>query len=319
MARMPRLWHAYTPPLTGCAVTPGTLSSTVVLESVADACRPWENILISSARKIMVAVELTASAIVASVADHRIEPFVSRGIRLVLDSLVKDLDSKTREVLAPYNSKQPLACTQHITEAVRQAQRNRTKKRMQERLKESTGLSGFSCRIVKLNPSSLLDEMTSHVEEELRQQPVALAIDYTKAYYQAALQRTIDSFNLLAVEACVLQKLPGIFADQCKMSMNEALLRIMIAKSQAQSWVHSPEYRSLMEQYRFLKKCFDELKDYLPAEQPGDASSDTDECIYTPQFSLSDISERLWTKSDSDDVQTLAEDLFNLTVQHYAD
>lgn len=163
---------------------PGTMSSTVVSALVADTCRPWESILESSVKRIASAVEETTSDIVASAADHQIEQAVSHVTRLALDKLVHELSNKTRELLAPYYSMRPIAFSQHITEAVRRSQHDRTRKCVLKRLEDM--MIDFRSPITKavLNREHLLDEMTSHVEEELWQQPVALAIDYTKAYCQ---------------------------------------------------------------------------------------------------------------------------------------
>lgn len=161
---------------------PGTLNSAAVWALIADTCRPWKSILKKSVERIATAVEAITSEMVASTADHRIKHAVSHAVSLALEDLVLDLGSKTTELLAPYCSANPITCSQHIAEAVRKSQQSRTKERLQKLL-EGIGLDKSSHRVFfELDTELLLDDLTSHVEEELRQQPIASAMDYAKAY-----------------------------------------------------------------------------------------------------------------------------------------
>ncbi|KAF6790684.1 dynamin family protein [Colletotrichum sojae] len=215
---------------------------------------------------IASAVGATTSNIVASAADPQIKPIVSHIMRLALDILVHDLSNKTRQLLAPYYSMHPIACSQHITEAVRKAQHDRTRKHVR-RLFDSIGLKKSGDTLfIHSEPKLLLDTMASHVEEELQQQPVAAAIDFAKAYCQSIMNLSDDEIRNLASD-------PGV----------------------------TTERRNLEEQCDFLEKCLEELRSYLPAQPSDDhAASETDEYelrispfgIYTPEDSIDDTPKR---------------------------
>ncbi|KAF6824973.1 dynamin family protein [Colletotrichum musicola] len=242
---------------------PGMLSITVVSELVARISRPWQDNLDSNITKIMAAVGMTTRAIVAVAAEERIKAGVSNSIRLALEKLALDLKGKITELLAPYLSMRPIICSGHIFEAVQKAQSDRTKKSM--------------------------EELVFRDVVQVVMQPMTLAADYTKAYCEAGLRQTIDNFQMLVVEACLLQKLPGLFTPQSIIDLSDEQIRSLVQDPDATL----AKRRSLEEQCGFLQRCLEELRIYLPAQASGDDStSESEKCINTPEGSVEDTPKR---------------------------
>ncbi|KAK4148583.1 CDC6, Cdc6-related protein [Chaetomidium leptoderma] len=120
--------------------------------------------------------------------------------------------SEADKILEPHISGHPITYNHYLTDNVQKAQAQRLRLKLEEHLKSFFNTSELSSGLVnyKFDMLKLFDKLTVGMEPDMDTYSCSMAIDMMEAYYKVALKTVIDSVSTLAVERCLLQKLPGI-------------------------------------------------------------------------------------------------------------
>ncbi|KAI1755847.1 P-loop containing nucleoside triphosphate hydrolase protein [Xylaria castorea] len=82
-----------------------------------------------------------------------------------------------------------------------------------------------------LEPHALIDSLVAKREPDLDAYPYT-AIDTADAYYKIALEKTIDDVSVLAIERCLIQKLPGLLAADIICHLTDDMVHSIASESE---------------------------------------------------------------------------------------
>ncbi|KAI1413412.1 P-loop containing nucleoside triphosphate hydrolase protein [Hypoxylon sp. FL1857] len=289
----------------GCEL-PGTYNPLIVGELFHEQCTPWRKWLEEFSRKIFEAVDFTVKAALAYIVDEDTKAKLWRElISDALDRLNRQLRDKINEVLRPHEDGHPITYNHYVTETVQRIRTNRLRANIMIGLKESRG-----------KPTSLdesLELIMKHAEEDMETMSSSNAVDWMEAYYKVALKQVVDDFSKLAIEACLISKLPDLFTLEIVFELSDNA----VGRIAAESWETADERKFLIDKMEILSsgmaelrrlskhhRCINDIEDEL-ANTPGTTSSEPDTSqgqpsSQPPEVPLSTRSEKLPNPTKSD-------------------
>ncbi|KAK2026067.1 hypothetical protein LX32DRAFT_665538 [Colletotrichum zoysiae] len=173
---------------------------------------PWEQIVRKTTEDIICSVRNCLDKILNySHYTKRVEGASRDDVNASLGTVVKEFRDKVDELMHPYRHTHRLMYNRNVIQRVWNLQDSRRKAK-----NEAQGLVGGKQKgagFFKANHTGDCAEPPTacDVENNLHHQACQLASDYTKAYYEDALQGLISNFSLYAVEGCLLSKLTSMF------------------------------------------------------------------------------------------------------------
>ncbi|KAK1572790.1 uncharacterized protein LY79DRAFT_526898 [Colletotrichum navitas] len=186
------------------------LSPTIVSELLISRCRSWEQIVQATKADITHRILNCVREILGYIGWTRNIEGASRDVEAALETVIKDFREKVNELMRPYRYTHPLIYNRTVIQRVWSLHDSRRKAESEaQRLSGSKTKTGF----FKANRTEDCIELltASDIESNLYRPACELASDYTKAYYEEALQGLISNFGLYAVEECLLSKLNTVF------------------------------------------------------------------------------------------------------------
>ncbi|KAI1087991.1 P-loop containing nucleoside triphosphate hydrolase protein [Rostrohypoxylon terebratum] len=237
----------------GCEL-PGTYNPLIIGELFHEQCAPWRGWLEDFSRRIYDAVEATVNAALAYIVDE--ETKSKLWVELIngaLDRLNRQLRSKVNEILRPHEDGHPITYNHYLTDNVQKIRANRFRARLKEGLAEA----GFDSNVVRPTTiNAVIDSLVKHTEVDMETVASSEAIDWMEAYYQVALKKVVDDFSTLAIEACLMSKLPHLFTPEIVFDLSDDVVS-MIA---AESWEVVDERKFLTEKIKVLSSGMTELQ-----------------------------------------------------------
>ncbi|KAK2846368.1 hypothetical protein FQN49_005790 [Arthroderma sp. PD_2] len=272
----------------GCEL-PGTYSPHIVAELFREQCQPWKALVNTFAQKIFTAARVMVRSALDHVADEAtatalLQEIISPG----LQGIEKSLKLKISELLEHHEVGHPITYNHYLTDNVQKAQANRRKQELAKLLKQFLGSSALEDGRLnhKFNAEDLLSSLAEGTEANMDRYASNAAIDMTQAYYKVALKTMVDNFSILAVEACLMNRLPGLFSPETACSLNDSDIQRIAAESQrsAEERVRLTEALSVLDTgYQHLSRLntypskSDDITNMGPVEDQDSSTKPADE------------------------------------------
>ncbi|KAB5578147.1 P-loop containing nucleoside triphosphate hydrolase protein [Coniochaeta sp. 2T2.1] len=236
----------------GCEL-PGTFNPLVVGELFAEQCQPWQRITHSLEDKILQAVYQTTQAILGHIAvEETIDSllgFINQGI----EELKADLKLKILEILDPHYNGHPITYNHYLTENVQKIRAQRKKDGIEDTLKQVFGVREIASGVrlekdMSINLSKIVALLMGDTEADMERHASSVAVDYMQAYYRVALKKFIDDVSVLAIESCIVKKLPSLFNPEKVFDMDDEEISHLAGenKSTAAERVRCAEKRDIL-------------------------------------------------------------------------
>ncbi|KAK4150063.1 hypothetical protein C8A00DRAFT_46461 [Chaetomidium leptoderma] len=205
---------------------PGTYNPLIVSELFSKQCKPWKGMVRSLLERSFHSTSRTIESALRHVADgETTESLLSLVVNPALENIKKGLRSKADELLEPHTSGHPITYNHYLTDNVQKAQTQRIRRNMEQRLKTFFSSDKIPTGVAnhKFDMHSLLDDLASNTEPDMDTYSCSMAVDTMEAYYKVALKTLVDAVSTLAIERCLLQKLPSILSPDivCELSDEE--------------------------------------------------------------------------------------------------
>ncbi|KAI1653438.1 hypothetical protein F4813DRAFT_399790 [Daldinia decipiens] len=236
----------------GCEL-PGTYNPLIIGELFREQCKPWRSWLERFSSKIFEAVDLIVNEALEYVVDGDTKAKLwGELINDGLDQLNRQLDSKVAEILRPHEDGHPITYNHYLTENVQKIRSDRYRDNVMRGLRES----GSGRSAVQTNIGNCLEAVIKYTEKDMETVSSSEAIDWMEAYYKVALKHIVDDFSTLAVEACLISKLPGLFTPEVVFEFSDDT----VSRVAAESWETADERKFLTDKMNILSGGMTELQ-----------------------------------------------------------
>ncbi|KAG6266920.1 hypothetical protein E4U48_005272 [Claviceps purpurea] len=220
----------------GCELS-GTFNPLIVGELFADQCQPWKNLASETEKKVLQAVDEVEHAIVDYITIKETAPAILQMLRGGTDTLKKALGEKLKELLQPHSDGHPITYNDYLTDTVKKAQDDRRKRRLEAEVNHLVRHDFFvaSSGTGRIDVGSIVDKLNEKMDSDMDSFASEMAIDYMEAYYEVAINKFIDDVSVLAVEQCLISKLPDLFPDDILFDFKDEEIARLAGETEAAS------------------------------------------------------------------------------------
>ncbi|KAM0716834.1 hypothetical protein Q7P37_007638 [Cladosporium fusiforme] len=132
-----------------------------------------------------------------------------------------DLDGKVSQLLDPVRSVHPCTCNHYLIDSVQNTV-GKTPEELQTSFENYLDIDDLENNMQhSIRPSRLLDALDQSVETDMERYASESAVDYMQAYYKVALKSRHCDFSTLAVEQCLVRRLPYLFRPEMIHEMSD--------------------------------------------------------------------------------------------------
>ncbi|KAK4236071.1 hypothetical protein C8A03DRAFT_45878 [Achaetomium macrosporum] len=180
---------------------------------------PLIDMVLGLQERVIAAAAETIDSILRYVADgETAEALLDRVLNPTMEDIKKQLSGKVDEILEPNMSGHPITYNHYLTDNVQKVQSQRKSNEL-------------GSKKYKINTQKLLDAVMSEVEPDMDTYSCTMAIDMMEAYYKVALKTVVDSISTLAIERCLVQKLPSILSSEIVFDLSDEEVKHITAES----------------------------------------------------------------------------------------
>ncbi|KAG5940486.1 hypothetical protein E4U60_000485 [Claviceps pazoutovae] len=220
----------------GCELS-GTFNPLIVGELFADQCQPWKNLASETEKRVLQAVDEVEHEIVDYITIKETAPAILQMLRGGTDMLKKALGEKLKELLQPHSDGHPITYNDYLTDTVKRAQDERRKRRLETEVSHLVRHDFFvaSSGTGRIDVGSIVDKLNEKMDSDMDSFASEMAIDYMEAYYEVAINKFIDDVSVLAVEQCLISKLPDLFPDDILFDFKDEDIARLAGETEAAS------------------------------------------------------------------------------------
>ncbi|KAI1016894.1 hypothetical protein LB504_007087, partial [Fusarium proliferatum] len=236
---------------------PGLFNPQIVNDLFVEQCTPWEGIVKRLADDMLEIVHLTTEKVVEQSAAREVSEGVLKLIRKEVEGLRIKMSGEIDKLLV--SAMQHLITNNpNLVQNVQQIQEDRHKRMIKSLIAKMFGTNRFdgSDKKISINPLELLTLAGRGFEPNMERFGSALAVDYMKAFYKVAVNRFIDDVGALAIENCLISKLPSLFTSSSVAEMSDETLQLLAGES----YELSAERKRLEVKQGILEKGLQDLK-----------------------------------------------------------
>ncbi|KAI2622504.1 P-loop containing nucleoside triphosphate hydrolase protein [Hypoxylon sp. NC1633] len=213
---------------------PGTYNPLIVAELFSKQCKPWWRLVHRLSERILSSAYKAVNFVLQHVADEQTADALLREVvGPSMERLKENLTKKVEEILDPHVSGHPITYNHYLTENVQKVQAARRRRELEECLKPffkpGAFLEGDGTYV---GPKSLLDTLASKTEPNMDEFSCSMATDMMEAYYKVAMKKVIDDVGVLAIERCLIQRLPGLLAPEVIYDLTDIEVQRIAGESQ---------------------------------------------------------------------------------------
>ncbi|KAF1975224.1 dynamin family protein [Bimuria novae-zelandiae CBS 107.79] len=238
---------------------PGTFDPLIIGQLFREQREPWGNLVNDHMEKIVEAVHFVVRSVLSTYCDRStFEGLLRQLIYPRLEILTQQLREKVKELLQPHETGHPITYNHYLTENVQKAQDKRRAREIKKSLAGFFGADYTSEEYVNrnINVNSLTQVLLTKTEADMNNYASSIATDFMEAYYKVALKKVIDDFAVLAVEACLIEKLPTLFCPEDVLDINDETVTSLAVEDEESS----AERARCSEKLKVLEEGLRELK-----------------------------------------------------------
>ncbi|KAI8951576.1 P-loop containing nucleoside triphosphate hydrolase protein [Xylaria longipes] len=305
------LMHKYR----GCEL-PGTYNPLIVSEIFSKQCRPWEGLIHELGGSVMHYVETVVNEALKYVTDDDTAAEIYCVIvGPYLQELGEALRSKLDELLEPHLLGHPITYNALLTESVRNTQAAWSRANIQMHLQDFFGdlYEEEGNRGIIFDMGALLESLVMERELDMDAYPCTMAIDTADAYYEIALEKIIDDVSVLAIERCLIQKLPDLLAADIICHLTDAEVNSIASESNASKLERAlvtEKLTALREGSEELGRFKKQLAPFKSLDETPSKSSTGSTSFKTPTLASDDLKSTDGAKKP-DEAETYASDVDN--------
>ncbi|KAK7970576.1 hypothetical protein PG996_000995 [Apiospora saccharicola] len=254
----------------GCEL-PGTYNPLIITELFHEQCQPWSDLVESYSTRIMSAVDSSVNSILSQVVDEETKDRLWMGyIGEALEELKTVLRTKNSELLNSHDTAHPITYNHYLTETVQSIEAERYEKDLRRALVHGFGNCDSNTKL-NISFNGIVNALTANRQADMGTFGAANAVDMSEAYYRVALKRAVDDVAHLAVENCLISKLPGLFTPDTVAELSDEEIRQLAAESQDTM----AEREALLAKFDVLSKGLTGLKRLTRHHPPIECKSTT--------------------------------------------
>ncbi|KAL1836384.1 hypothetical protein VTJ49DRAFT_5222 [Mycothermus thermophilus] len=232
---------------------PGTYNPLIVAELFSQQCQPWQGMVRNLLERVtQAAVDVVRSILVDVTRNEAtVRVLFDEVLRPPMKSLKRELRAKAEEILQPYLSGHPITYNPVLTESMHRAQVGRRRQMMEQQVKQFFNVDALPAGHCthRFDMRRFLDHLAGATEPDMDTYS-CIAVDTMEAYYEVALKNLIDALSTLAVEGCLLQRIPSILTPETVCELADATIERVASESPeaAAERGHTTEKLAVLEQ-----------------------------------------------------------------------
>jgi GTP-binding protein EngB required for normal cell division len=168
---------------------PGTFNPMIISDLFLEQSKPWEALAKSHIAQVGSAVKIFLKHLISHTADKSTcGALFQTLVEPALEEIIKDVEGKTLDLLAPHQHGHPITYNHYFTETVQQVREKRSREAFTRIIKEVFNVQSLhppgQGHYVGTDYHPLLEKLMAHNNPDLNQHACSEALDYMQAYYK---------------------------------------------------------------------------------------------------------------------------------------